>query len=140
MSDALLSRILRTHGLWSASRGLAQHQNEYNTFLAACDAGRRGDLDGRGNLSESSLAEFTKFFLATCLEQVRFMRMRMRLDEIGAHVDGWGEASAMFGHAGAADVRRQPLHPSASNIVKALLHGGTLSVGECRGLLPRKRI
>jgi hypothetical protein len=29
--------------------------------LAACDLPHRNDLDGRGNLSEENLAEFTKF-------------------------------------------------------------------------------
>ena len=36
-----------------------------------------GDLDGRGNLSEAVLSEFSGFFLSTCLEQVRFMRKVM---------------------------------------------------------------
>src|SRR3954469_11835323 len=44
ITDAVLGRVLRTHGIWSASRGLAQHQEEYKAFLAACDVGRRGDL------------------------------------------------------------------------------------------------
>jgi len=33
-----------------------------------------------GHLSEASLADFTRFFLMTCLEQVRFMRKVMRLE------------------------------------------------------------
>jgi Fic family protein len=32
--------------------------------LAACDQAKRNDLDGRGNLSEENLAEFTRFFEA----------------------------------------------------------------------------
>jgi hypothetical protein len=39
----------------------------------SCDLPRRSDLDGRGNLSEEALAEFTRFFLEACLDQVRFM-------------------------------------------------------------------
>ena len=135
MSDALLSRTLHTHNIWSASRGLALHKTEYKEFLAACDVGRRGDLDGRGHLSEASLAEFTHFFLKTCLEQVRFMRKIMRLDEIGARIDRWVESLAAFGDAGAADERHRPLHPDAGRILKATLDGGALSLAEGRKLL-----
>ncbi len=33
----------------------------------------RGDLDGRGNLSEQGLAEWVRYFLAICLDQQQFM-------------------------------------------------------------------
>jgi Fic family protein len=135
VTDALLGRVLRTYGIWSASRGLAQHQKEYKALLAACDVGRRGDLDGRGHLSESSLGQFSKFFLTTCLEQVRFMRKVMRLDEIEAHIDTWIEASRSFGEADAADAEHWPLQVSAGKILKALLDGGPLSLAECGKLL-----
>jgi len=47
------------------SRGLARNVVAYKAHLAACDMTRRNDLDGRGNLGEEALAEFTQFFLAT---------------------------------------------------------------------------
>lgn len=43
------------HGLWSISRGLA-----------------RG-LDGRGNLSQRALIDFSRWFLRVCLEEITFM-------------------------------------------------------------------
>lgn len=135
MTDALLSRTLRTHSIWSASRGLALHKDEYKALLAACDAGRRGDLDGRGHLSEASLLNFSVFFLKTCLEQVRFMRKIMRLDEIGPHIDQWVKNLAAFGDPSAIDELHRPLHPQAGEILKATLHSGALSLGECRKLL-----
>jgi hypothetical protein len=97
--------------------------------------GRKGDLDGRGHLSEASLAEFTEFFLTTCLEQVRVMRKLMRLDEIEIQIDRWVETLATFGDIGAPDDRRRPLHPTAGRILKAALHGGALPLGECRTML-----
>ena len=42
-------------GLWSANRGLARRRDEYYARLAVADEPRRGDLDGRGNLSEEGL-------------------------------------------------------------------------------------
>ncbi len=96
MSDTMLSRTLRTHSLWSVSRGLADHEAEYKRFLAACDEQRQGDLDGRGNLSERVLTSFSRFFLNVCLEQVRFMRKQMRLDEISNHIERWVETASVI--------------------------------------------
>lgn len=60
-------------GLWTLSRGLARHQKEYYVSLAAADAQRQNDWDGRGNLSDAGLADFCTFFLETMLDQLSFM-------------------------------------------------------------------
>jgi Fic family protein len=62
MSHAIFLEILDTGAVWSVARGLARNVDAYKGHLAACDAARRNDLDGRGNLSEEALAEFTEFF------------------------------------------------------------------------------
>src|SRR5690625_4868281 len=69
MSYAMLRQTLDTGGIWSIARGLARNENRYKKLLMACDLPRRNDLDGRGNLSEETLAEFTSFFLSTCIDQ-----------------------------------------------------------------------
>jgi Fic family protein len=74
MSHAMLLEIGIGSALWSVSRGLARHSVNYKRLLMAADEPRRNDLDGRGALSESALTEFCRFFLETCLDQVRFMR------------------------------------------------------------------
>ena len=74
MSHAMLLEIGIGSALWSVSRGLARHSVDYKRLLMAADEPRRNDLDGRGSLSESALTEFCRFFLETCLDQVRFMR------------------------------------------------------------------
>jgi Fic family protein len=43
--------------LWAVSRGLARQVDRYKAHLAAADAPRRGDLDGRGNLTQGGLNE-----------------------------------------------------------------------------------
>ena len=68
-----LSALRLTHGLWSPMRGLARSQAQYYEHLVAADQQRRGDLDGRGNLTESGLVQFIEYFLETCLDQIRFM-------------------------------------------------------------------
>src|SRR5438046_10097107 len=73
MSHALLLEALDTGAVWSVARGLARNVQEYKTLLANCDRTRRNDLDGRGTLSEEALAEFTRFFLIVCSDQVTFM-------------------------------------------------------------------
>ena len=53
----MLLDALDTGGIWSVARGLARNVDKYKGHLAECDLQRRNDLDGRGNLSEESLAE-----------------------------------------------------------------------------------
>jgi Fic family protein len=74
VSHAMLLRSAGSEGLWSVSRGLALDSEGYIRQLAAADERRRGDRDGRGNLSEERLASFARFFLTTCLNQIGFMR------------------------------------------------------------------
>ncbi len=72
-SHAALMRIGVGSPLWAVARGFAREQSVYYAKLAAADQPRRGDLDGRGNLSEAALISFAEFFLQTCLDQLRFM-------------------------------------------------------------------
>jgi Fic family protein len=39
----------------------------------AADSPRKGDLDGRGNLSHQELVNFCQFFLSTAIDQIDFM-------------------------------------------------------------------
>ena len=77
--------------LWSLSRGLARQQATYYARLANADQPRRGDLDGRGLLTQAGLFEFVGFMLETCLDQMRYIEnamqvsnMRQRLEKIFA--------------------------------------------------------
>jgi Fic family protein len=74
MSHALLLDIGVGSALWSVSRGLARDSGEYKRLLMAADQPRRNDLDGRGALCHAALIDFCRFFLETCLDQVRYMR------------------------------------------------------------------
>jgi Fic family protein len=90
MSHAMaLQAGIGAHGLWSISRGLArglESRQEYMAQMDAADAPRRGDLDGRGNLSHRALVEFTLWFLNVCLDQVRFMSELFDLDRLGTRL------------------------------------------------------
>jgi len=71
-----------SEGLWSICRALARARDGYFDALKAADAPRRGDLDGRGNLSDEGLFRWCSFFLELCLDQVGFMTRLLDLDQM----------------------------------------------------------
>lgn len=97
VSHAMMLDALDTGGIWSIARGLARNVAEYKQHLAACDATRRNDLDGRGHLSEEELAGFTSFFLQICIDQVEFMKKLMRPDELRSRILTWAEEEVRLG-------------------------------------------
>ncbi len=76
MSHAMaLNAGIGGQGLWSISRGLARglkDRGEYKQMMDHADSPRRGDRDGRGNLSETALKTFSAWFLNIALDQVTF--------------------------------------------------------------------
>jgi len=76
-----------TQGLWSVNRGLARDRDEYYARLGDADSPRRGDLDGRGNLSEEGLCRWVDFFLDVALDQVTFAGQLLRLEDVKAHIE-----------------------------------------------------
>lgn len=66
-----------TKGLWSPLRGFARTQDRYRALLQAADEHRRGDHDGRGNLSQAALIDWIGYVLEVCLDQARFMASRL---------------------------------------------------------------
>jgi Fic family protein len=77
MSHAMFLDKLDRDAVWSVARGLARNVQEYKMLLSNCDLPGRNDLDGRENPSEEALAEFTRFFLMVCIDQVTFMESLM---------------------------------------------------------------
>ena len=125
LSYAMLRDAIGTIGIWSIARGLARNEQDYKDRLEYCDRPRRGDLDGRGALSEAALAEFTAFFLDTCLDQVNFMTRLIRPDLLAGRVISWATNEIRAGRL-----------PSRSDwVLEKLLARGTLDRGEVAGLL-----
>lgn len=108
-SHAALFEI--SQGLWSVNRGLARNRDAYYLHLAEADMARQGDLDGRGNLSEKSLAAWSKHFLETCLDQVNFMSRLLDVEQLKGRVELLVEirAKSMPGKAYRTEVAL-PLH------------------------------
>jgi Fic family protein len=76
-----------SEGLWSPSRGFARSTDAYYTALQNADSPRRGDLDGRGNLSASGLLEWVKYFLGICEDQVSYMSRMLAIDGIKQRIE-----------------------------------------------------
>ena len=66
-----------TKGLWSPLRAFARTEKEYRSLLQAADEHRRGDLDGRGNLTEQGLIAWIEYTLQVCQDQVEFMAKQL---------------------------------------------------------------
>ena len=94
-------------GLWSPSRGLARTTAEYYARLHNADALRRGDLDGRGNLTTAGLNEWISFFLGVCEDQIKFMGRMLDLDGMKSRID----ALITFRHAQDKAVRMEAILP-----------------------------
>lgn len=81
-SHAFLRNLGIGNSLWSVSRGLARRATDYKRLLMEADALRKGDLDGRGNLSERALVDFCKFFLEISIDQIDFMAKLLNLNSL----------------------------------------------------------
>ena len=125
MSHATLLQALDTGAVWSIARGLARNVEAYKGHLAACDRARRNDLDGRGSLSEESLAEFTRFFLATCIDQVAFMESLMQPDRLRARILMWADE----------EIRMDQIPPRSGAVLEAVLYRGELPRADIAGIV-----
>ena len=86
----------------------------------ACDAKRRNDLDGRGHLSEEALAEFTRFFLTTCIDQVDFMEGLLQPGRLRDRILIWIEE----------EIRAGALPKKSGAVLEAVLYRGELPRGD----------
>jgi len=125
MSSAILERALEPAGLWSISRGLARNVQEYKQHLALCDIQRQGDTDGRGNLSEKSLAEFAEFFLKTCIDQIKFMKSLIEPKNFNTRIMVWTQEK----------IKSKELPQKSDLLMKSILHTGELERKDIPDLL-----
>ena len=81
------------------------------------DTPRRGDLDGRGNLSLAALEDFTLWFLEVCIDQINFMTSLFDLDNL-------------FTRYERLVLLDETLKPEAANLLKEALIRGEIKRGE----------
>jgi Fic family protein len=120
MSHAMAHHAgIGAHGLWSISRGLARglkHRGDYKNMMDYADTPRQGDRDGRGNLSEKALKEFTLWFLSVCLDQVKFMTSLFEIGTLAKRLRTYVAKS-------------ESLKPETANILEEVLIRGEVERG-----------
>jgi Fic family protein len=125
ISYAQLLELVDTGGVWSIARGMARNVNAYKQHLMSCDEQRRNDYDGRGNLSQIALEQFTQFFLEACLDQVAFMETLVQPDKLRNRIIVWVEQES----------KTDRLLANAGRILEAILYRGELPRAEVPLLL-----
>jgi Fic family protein len=113
------------HGLWTVSRGFARNRDEYLSVLSGADQPRRGDLDGRGNLTQAGLLGFCKFFLKTAIDQVDFMSGLLDLDGMQKRIQAVVDRQVSFGE----------LKPEAGHLLRDVFLRGEIPRGEIPNII-----
>ena len=127
-THVLLSALGYTGGLWSPLRGFARNTERYYALLADADAPRRGDLDGRGNLSEQALVDWIAYVLDTCLDQVGFMAGMLDFAAMRERIDACLVYEAKVLKSGVRQEALRPLH-------YLFLSGEEMTRGEFKAML-----
>ena len=124
MSHAALRRYDVGNSLWSVARGLARNVQKYKELLEAADEPRRGDIDGRGTLSEQVLVNFCEFFLTTCIDQIEFMASLLEPTELIRRIQIYVEE----------EVRANRLPKGSFPLLRETLIAGEVSRGRAADL------
>ena len=147
MSHAMMLKAdIGAKGLWSISRGMARGLSdgaEYKRMMDAADSPRKGDLDGRGNLSEQALVEYVLWFSRIALDQLTFMTALFDFDTLSGRLSAYAMAelgvaedvgrvlSEVFRHGSVARGQVAQLtgrsERSARDQLKLLTEGGLLA-------------
>ena len=107
--------------------------------LDGADSPRRGDLDGRGNLSNSGLAGFCGFFLSTCLDQVDYMSGVLKLDGLLERIAGYVNLRAAKMIPTPAGLSPW-LKPEAAKMLQEVLLRGEMPRGEVAAVSKSSRM
>lgn len=121
---------IESYGLWTLSRGLARKDEVYKNSLAGADSPRRGDLDGRGNLSEKALTSFCTFFFETALDQILFMKKLLNLEDLRSRILAYGNLRTQ-----GSIPDEETLRPEAKYVLAEVMMRGKIERGEVQRLI-----
>lgn len=128
---AFLRKVgVESHGLWTLSRGLSRRAEDYKTMLAYADSSRRSDYDGRGNLSEKALREFSEFFFEVAADQITFMKKLLALDGLHKRI-----VSYVNRRADEALMDEKVLRPESKYVLTEIMMRGEIARGEVPRLI-----
>lgn len=116
------------YGLWSITRGFGRNTIRYYSALAEADKPRQGSSDGRGILSDGGLLHFTKYFVDTALDQVKYFSSLLEPRKLGIRVDYYFEMRAKGSQPPDIYGNELPLLKiTARDIYRLLLEKGAMS-------------
>ena len=115
------------YGLWSITRGFGRDTTRYYAALAEADKPRQGSNDGRGILSDKGLLHFTKYFIDTALDQVKYFSSLLEPRKLGIKVDYYFEMRAKGGLPDSCGNALPLLKITARDIYRLLLEKGAMS-------------
>lgn len=121
---------IESHGLWTMSRGLSRKSEDYKNMLAKADSSRRGDYDGRGNLSEKALTEFSMFFFEVAHDQISFMKKLLSLDSLHKRIISYVNLRS----DGVVEDKKA-LRPEAKHVLTEVMMRGEIARGEVPRLI-----
>ena len=144
-THTLLSALGYTGGLWSPLRGFARSTERYYALLSDADSLRRGDLDGRGNLSEQALIAWVDYVLDVCLDQVGFMTGMLDFETLMARLQACLVFEATVEKSGVRQESLRGLHylflsgeEMARGDFKAMLGMGDRAATDALGALVKR--
>jgi len=119
-----------SHGLWTLSRGFARRMDDYKKNLAIADSSRKGDYDGRGNLSEKALIGFCTYFFDVAADQISFMKKMLSLDGLYNRIVHY-----VHMRAGNLIADEKVLRPEAKHVLTEVMMRGEIARGEVPRLI-----
>jgi Fic family protein len=99
-----------SNGLWSPLPGFARTEERYRALLQAADEHRRGDPDGRGNLTQAGLIAWIHYTLDVCIDQVEFMTRQLDIDGMRGRIEAALAFEASAVKSGVRPEALMPLH------------------------------
>lgn len=123
------------YGLWSISRGFGRDVEAYYEALKAADQPRTGELDGRGVLSERGLLKFTRYFIETAIDQVKYFSSLLEPNKLNQRIDYYFEMRSRGALINSRGVALEPLRMEARDIYKKLLYHGDQQRSDIQAML-----
>jgi Fic family protein len=127
-SYAYMKKVkLESLGLWTISRGLARRSDDYLNYLSVADANRKGDFDGRGNLSQKGLTRFCEYFFEVADDQISFMKELLQLENLRERIIGYVNLRSQN-----MIPDEEPLREEAKYVLVEIMTRGEVARGEVK--------
>lgn len=112
------------YGLWSISRGFGRDSDAYYAALKAADRVRTSEYDGKGQLSGGGLLIWTRYFINTALDQVKYFSGMLQPSMLDVRMMNYFTLRSKHAWVSADGAPMPLMKPEAYTIYKILLDEG----------------